>query len=285
MLSKSIAVLKFIVLLTVLFINLSGQAFSQSKTEYFPGDVNIQPFTANFLEPRAGFVFQMNDNELRLDIGTSMDILQYTMSDGAVVSAGADLFTYTLLRGEKDFHFPVDAVDYLFGVNAGYRKVNRDDEYGIRFRLSHISAHMVDGHYDPAIKGWRNGRAPMVYSREFLEFIPYYSFDNLRLYAGYTYIYHIDPARLGKNVFQAGFDYFLKGVLGNNTTPFAAYDLRLAKIGEYRGNNSVMAGIKFGHANSRGFSLYYTYYSGKSIHGEYHDIDKSYSAVGFNLDL
>ena len=51
------------------------------------------------------------------------------------LSFGADLFTYTLLRSQSDFHFPVDAVDYLFGVNFGYVENLRILKLGLDLEL------------------------------------------------------------------------------------------------------------------------------------------------------
>ena len=202
-----------------------------------------------------------------------------------VLSFGADFFTYTLLRGEKDFHFPVDAVDYLFGINVGYKRKFNNQEIGARLRLSHISAHFVDGHFDHRTNMWRDSLNPQVYSREFFEFIPYYKFNSLRLYAGYTYLYHVDPVSIGRNNFQFGFDYYFGNILNKKIKPFLAYDLRLVDINGYSANNSIVAGVKFGYIRGKGLSIFYNYYSGKSIHGEYYYFDKSYNALGFNLDL
>jgi hypothetical protein len=276
--------MKIISLITaLLFINAA--AFCQTEVKLFPDKLNVQPFTANALEPRIGVLFHVNNNELRLDIGNSLDLVKISPNKETNYSVGADFFTYTLLRGEKDFHFPVDAVDYLFGLNAGYRKTTDKGEYGARFRLSHISAHFVDGHFDFKNEIWRDNRNPRVYSREFLELMPFYRINDLRVYAGLTYIFHIDPAYLGKYNFQAGFDYFLKNRISEYVTPFVAYDIKLVKIRSYSAENTINAGIKFGHPQGRGFSLYYSYYSGMSIHGEYFDYRKSYNAIGFNLDL
>lgn len=276
--------MRIISVITALFF-FNVLVFSQTEVKLFPDKLNVQPFTANALEPRMGVLFHVNNNELRLDIGNSMDLLRISPDASTNYSIGADFFTYTLLRGEKDFHFPVDAVDYLFGLNAAYRKTVEHDEYGLRFRLSHISAHFVDGHYDFKNLIWRNNQNPRVYSREFLEFMPFYRMDNLRLYGGLTYIFHIDPTYLGRYNFQAGFDYFLKDKIFNYITPFAAYDIKLVKVRKYSAENTFNAGIKVGYAEGRGFSLYYSYYSGMSMHGEYFDYHKNYNAIGFNLDL
>ncbi|MBK6680981.1 MAG: hypothetical protein IPG53_13620 [Ignavibacteriales bacterium] len=75
-----------ILLLTVVF---SGILTAQ-KVELFPGDLNIQPFTSNFLEPRMGVFFQSGKNDLRLDIGASKDIARFTGNNGTLFSIGAD---------------------------------------------------------------------------------------------------------------------------------------------------------------------------------------------------
>lgn len=277
---KKIAAL---MLLFTLLIN------AQTKSELFPDNLTIQPFVANTLEPNLGAVFHLSKKELRLDIGNSIDIYRKQINN-ITYSFGADLFTYTLLRSESDFHFPVDAVDYLFGLNAGIKYKNPQkscliNEIGARFRLSHISAHIVDGHLDPdPDRLWIDDHAPRVYSREFFELMPYVKISDLRLYFGLTYIYHVDPGYIGKDNYQVGFDYFYKGFC-DSLTPFIGYDLKVINIEKYTANNSIKLGVKFGKPNGKGLSVYYHYYSGKSVHGEYFEHNREYSAIGFNLDL
>lgn len=268
----------------LLFAACLSTVNAQGNIELFPGNLNIQPFTANTLEPKLGFLFHSSENEVRLDIGNSLDIVSITNCN-STFAFGADLFTYTRLRKEENFHFPVDAVDYLFGVNFSYKVELESIEAGARLRLSHISAHMVDGHYENTLNIWLNNQNPRVYSREFFELMPYVRFNNLRLYAGLTYIFHIDPKYLKKDNYQLGFDYFVPTELFGFLRPYFGYDLKLIHPGSYTANNSFVAGLKFGHKFGRGFSLYYQYYSGNSIHGEYFDKKVEYSAIGINLDL
>lgn len=270
--------------IVLILLLVSCNAFPQSNIELFPDGLNIQPFTANALEPRVGFLFELNKNELRLDAGSTVDIARMK-NDDKTFSFGADMFTYTLLRGEKDFHFPVDAVDYLFGINFGYKKVNECSEYGLRMRISHISAHFVDGHYDGIDHMWRNGQNPRVYSREFVELMPFYKVKDIRVYAGFTYIFHVDPIYIHKDNYQIGFDYFFKNLISDKMTPFVAYDFKIIHIDKYTANNSLMLGIKLGHPEGKGMSIYFNYYSGKNIHGEYFDFNDEYSALGINMDL
>jgi len=274
---------KSIITLLCIFGSFSSY-YCQTNFSLFPAGLNIQPFTANFLEPRTGFQMQLNNNELRLDIGNSVDIMKW-QKENSTYSFGADFFTYTLLRGEKDFHFPVDAIDYLFGLNAGYRTNIEDVDYGFRLRLSHISAHFVDGHFDNQKQMWRDSLNPQVYSREFLELISYILLSDIRVYAGYTYIYHIDPLSIGKHNYQVGFDYFAGDLFPGKIIPFAGYDLRITQVDGTNLNHTFTMGLKIGYARSKGISILYNYVSGKSIHGEYYFMDKNYSALGFNLDL
>ena len=256
----------------------------QAETAWFPSGINIQPFTANFLEPKAGFSYLLGREEIRLDIGTSADIFLHK-SGNKFLSFGADLFTYTRLRGRSSFHFPVEAIDYLFGVNSGYKIIDNDKEYGFRFRFSHISAHLVDGAFDNSIKDWRNGRNPRTYSREFIEIFPFFRITTLRFYTGFTYLVHVNPEFVGKGIYQLGFDYFADKLIAGIATPFLAYDFKLTRIDKYSGNNIIAAGVKFGNYNSKGISIIVSYYAGKSIHGEYFNLNENYTTLGINMDI
>lgn len=267
-----------ILLLLLFFSNFS---FAQDNTKLFPANLLVQPFTASTLKPKLGFEFKSNKNELSLNIGSSLDILHYKVGESSNISVGADLYTYTLLRSQSDFHFPVDAVDYLFGFNFGYSR----DNYGARLRISHISAHFVDGHYDKDNNTWRDGREPKVYSREFLELIPFYRYKDLRVYAGVTYIFSIDPTDIGTDQYQLGFEYYANQLLSEYFTPYIAYDFRLINLYGYTGNNSLEAGIKYGYSKGRGISVYLRYFAGYNIHGEYFDVKEDFTSFGFNLDL
>jgi len=267
----------------VLAIFVSSLQFAQ-RIEFFPAELNISPFVANVLEPKLGFMFKTEGNELRLDIGNSIDLASINTNAG-ILSFGADLFTWTLLRKEDNFHFPVDAVDYLFGLNFGINKKAHDYSFGARLRISHISAHFVDGHFDKAKNQWKNGLTPRVYSREFVELMPYYQYKHFRMYGGFTYLFHVNPEVKQHDFYQFGFDYFRKDLIADDFSPFVAYDFKIAGSTKSTPNHSFHAGIKFGKPNGRGLSVYYHYYSGWSIHGEYFDYREKYSGIGLNLDL
>ncbi len=273
---------KNILLFVLLFSSIS---FAQWQHELFPSDLNIQPFTANFLEPKAGFLISTDNNKLRLDISTSRDIIHWS-DNNSTISIGADVFTFTRLRSTDDFKFPVETIDYLFGINAGYKKqLDGENEIGLRFRLSHISTHLVDGQYDAQSQKWREGRDPFVYSKEFIELFPYYRYQTLRTYIGFTYIFHIIPDELKKVNLQFGFDYFAPQFGTDYLTPFVAYDFNLYGESKFLGNNIISIGVKLGNWKQKGLSFCYTYISGKSIHGQFYDLQENYSSIGFNFEI
>ena len=270
-----------IALILVFSVNL----FSQQTKEWFPAELNIQPFTSNLLEPRNGFMFALGEDWLRLDIGTSRDILQLKSGE-ETISFGADLFTFTRLRSNENFKFPVETIDFFFGINGGFNKHDGDREYGVRIRLSHLSAHLVDGRYDVHSNEWVDDRDPFTFSKEFIELFPYYRISGFRVYLGLTYIFHIIPEVINKGVYQAGFDYYILPVSNGSITPFVAYDFKLSGINDtYFGNSIAKLGVKFGSPLSRGFSVLISYISGKSIHGELFGLTENYFNFGFNLDL
>lgn len=273
--------MRFLILAILFFSSLN---YSQQITNWFPDKLNIRPFTANFLEPKAGAMFALNQNKIRLDIGMSQDIvhLKYPFY---TLSFGADLFTYTRLRSTENFKFPVETIDYLFGLNAGYKRIIDDNEIGLRFRFSHISAHLVDGQFDEQTNQWREERNPFVFSKEFIEIFPYYRMNSLRIYAGLTYIFHIIPSEIKKGIYQIGFDYYVLPLSTELFTPFAGYDFKLNGTESYFGNNTITAGLKFGNWDEKGLSIHFTYISGNSVHGEFYNIKENYANIGFNLDL
>ena len=271
-----------LVIIFILLLKLNSTA--QTFTEWFPDDLNIQPFTAHFLEPKTGFQYLFDLNKVGIDIGTSHDIVHWKDRE-KTFSAGADFFTYTRARSEANFKFPVETIDYLFGINCGYKNNFETGEWGARLRFSHISAHLVDGYYDSKSGSWLNGREVFVYSREFFELIAYYKIYGIRFYGGITYNVHIIPDKIKKGSFEVGFDYYPEYAKTSLFNSFLAYDFTLTGIEKYSGHNIVSLGIKFGEPTSRGFSILASYFSGKSVHGEFYNLNENYFTVGINLDI
>jgi hypothetical protein len=270
--------LTFLLLLTVVSI-VSADEHGFSFTS---APLQFTPLTANTFEPRVGLIWHADDNRLRLDIGNSVDLLQYTFAEsGRRLAIGSDFFTYTLLSGEKNFHFPVDAVDYLFGFNASYVDTMNSGIVSSRLRLSHISAHFVDGHFNGSTGIWKDGLNPRVYSREFFDLtVAFEPVREFRGYAGMIYLWHVDPTTLPTVLGYVGAEYHrqLTGPLDG----YAAYQFTATGL---LPRHEFQAGVKLGTWYGRGTKLFAVYHSGNSIHGEYHDRPDEYSGLGFNIDF
>lgn len=259
----------------------------QSSVEFIPHGWTFDPLIANTFEARVGLLKHFDDNRLRLDIGNSIDLVQlhFLEQKDERISFGADFFTFTALRQQKNFHFPVDAVDYLFGINFSYQKKCNNEILEARLRISHISAHLVDGSYDKENSVWRDGRLPKVYSREFIDAVGSADFNWLRFYGGAQFLFHLDPSDLPKWSYQLGIEFVKQNIFEQKIHPYFAYDLKFISISKYAAVHSLQTGIKFGYWRGRGFNLFFAAYNGLQYHGEYYDMSQSYSSLGFTFDF
>lgn len=255
---------------------------SETGFSFYSGPLLFKPLTANTFEPRVGLIWHSNDNRLRLDIGNSVEMIQYVFENAKKqLTIGSDFFTYTLLRGEKNFHFPVDAVDYLFGFNVNYIDSLDTGVLSSRLRLSHISAHFVDGHFDGTSGTWKAGLNPIVYSREFFDVtIAYELENNFRGYAGAIYLWHVDPSPLSKFAGYIGGEYHQN--VSSVFIGFIAYQLTAATSIP---RHEIQMGTKIGSWRGRGTKLFFIYHYGNNIHGEYYSQKDEYSGVGFNVEF
>jgi Protein of unknown function (DUF1207) len=265
-----------------------SDSLAADRLSFVPYGLLFKPLVANTYEPRDGMLAEIGKNRLRLDIGNSIDLLQYRFAhDSSVATMGADFFTYTLLRGEKNFHFPVDASDYFFGVNFNFKKSLSEGIFSSRLRISHISSHFVDGHYDNTVAAWKDGRPPIVYSREFLDGVvalePSSMDERARVYLGVTYLFHVDPKNLARFMADGGLEYHTE--VWKNVNTYIAYQATVLKILTTSVRHNIQLGEKIGEWKGRGLNLYASYFSGYSIHGEYYNVKDNYFALGFLIDF
>jgi len=236
------------------------------------------PLTANVFEPRIGSSYQFSSERLRLDIGASFDLMDINISDELETRFGTDFFTYTHLRSEGNFKFPVETSDYFFGVNFSAKKHLEDIELSSRLRIAHISSHLVDGY---AYKD-RFYKEPFVYSREFTDLVIAAKYDELRTYLGWQVLFSKIPKNFSLNNFQLGLDW--KQPMLSFVDFVAGYDMRLIGIDDvYTAVHSFQAGLYVAMSEDAGVSLDYNYFEGKSIHGMFYNEREVYSAIGFRV--
>jgi hypothetical protein len=238
----------------------------------------FKPLTAYIFEPRIGAVCNFKDENLRLDIGTSLDLAR-TDIDSTKLSFGADFFTYTRLRSQKNFTFPVETSDYYFGINFAAKSNILGTDLSARLRAAHISSHLVDGYS-------ANGvffKKPYVYSREFVELVIAKELNiieniNSRFYIGSTYIFSTAPDDINNFVPRIGAE------LNYKFTDWLDYDFGLdVSKGEGYTNILVQTGFNFRMMKKMGIFAGYYNYSGSSIHGMFYKEKDEYGAIGFQI--
>jgi hypothetical protein len=253
----------------------------------------FSPLLADPLEPRIAVMPSLAHRTLQLDIGSSADLWHNKERN---FSVGADFGTFSLLRRSDNFKFPVDTIDYLFGLNTSWNTPIRNttlpfDQFSARARFSHISAHFEDGHYNAGTGNWIQGDCPFpipfVYSREFLNVVLALSSPKHRIYAGYQFIYHSIPDGIAPHSFQAG------GELSTSANTYIAADFKLLPIWQsslvatqgYRGTWNLQAGMRLKEIGLERVRLTCNYFSGMSRHGMYFYRPESFSSAGIIIDL
>lgn len=234
---------------------------------------------ANPLEGRIGVMVQVNDKRLRLDIGASLDLNEiWNDSSRGRLRIGADFFTFTRLRSDGNFKFPVETTDFYFGLNSTYAVP--DSTWQLRLRVAHISSHLVDGFANDS--GVFVTQKPYVYSREFVEALVGYSIGAVRPYAGFTYAWSRLPRSTEPIIPQCGVDVNVP--LGGAFHFRAGYDLKLFGVdGVYAGENAAQAGVWMDMWRGRGLMLSLYGYDGRSMHGLFIAQHDTYIGIGMQL--
>ncbi len=238
----------------------------------------FKPLTANTFEPRVGSFFEFGEKKLRLDIGTSVDLAKFNLSENQKLNLGADFFTYTRLRSEGNFKFPVETSDYFFGVNGSYKTLLAGYPLFARLRAAHISSHLVDG----LAKDTTFSRMPFVYSREFLTLTFAMELPLVRVYAGGEYVFSTKPKTPEPISPHCGFDF--NEPITSWMNLIGGYDFKLVGFdGVYSGQNTAQLGLLLKTGENLGVMLNLNGFSGKSIHGMFFLQNDSYIGLGFQL--
>ncbi len=253
-----------------------------SIESYAINNLLFKPLNANPLEGRIGSIIQTNQDNLRLDIGASFDLLEIQKDK---LRFGADFFTFTRLRSEKNFKFPVETSDYFFGINSSYKTRIFSQEVSARLRLAHISAHLVDGFSSSG----NFYKMPFVYSREFADFT--FAIDSLfkselipngiRIYFGHNYIFSNAPDAAESQIFNVGTDFSYNII--NKIDLSGGFDYKLGLVSDNFYQTAFQFGLLINTEKNRGIFVGYYYFNGKSLHGLFYNEIDNYSGIGFQI--
>lgn len=266
----------------------------QSKDfELFPSGLNFVPLRANNQEARIGLIFFTKNDNLKLDVGNSIDLVNFNSSSNERITTGIEFMAYALSTSYKGKRLQIDAIDGFFGGNVSYSKRLDSKKLLMRFRIIHNSAHLVDGHWDSNEKKWIDNYEPVPFAKDFAEYTFAYEWDSeffiLKSYTGFSYAFLVRPSDIKRFNFHLGAELALTKLMGSifgvKENVFLAHHFVLGGSDKYGGNNNSMLGIKFGDWEGRGLLLYLSYYSGNDIFDVYYKRKIERFGIGFSVDF
>lgn len=228
----------------VVLILLASAAHAQWPVQW-PSDPSL------FLEPnRFSIAKALDSRSLWLTAGFGKDVVRITtrqeFENSEQIGIGLEGLIWSRLRALPEFRFPVETADYFFGLQATKLSVHS----GWRFRLSHISSHVVDG-ADSSVVGGSSSR----FSREFIELDRQQFFweDRLRLSLGVRYLFHQVQAIEPSIAFPAALTFQIADFgsisgLARSPARWPASFEAFVSTGESASWPSYAAGLRYTHA-------------------------------------
>ncbi len=271
------------------------RASLNSDWELFPREKNFKPLIVNLLEARIGLLKFSETQDMRVDVGNSLDIAAFRVDTNNTLQVGIDFFAFARTTGAQGLRLQIDAIDGFFGGHVTYRNASFFESglFDVRLRILHHSAHLVDGHYVNSTHSWIDNREPFPYTQDFGELtlsrtLAEHSLE-YRYYGGIAYATLIRPNIIDRYSYFAGGELSSSSILGKilekPTNIFTAYHLSITGEPTFHATHQVQAGIKFGEWNSAGLTLYFSYYNGTHMFGEYANERLETFGLGFSVEF
>jgi hypothetical protein len=268
----------------IIFARESELRIQNDSFYFFTSNVIYVPIEASKIEAKNGVTKYLNNDYLQLDIGVSFDLIGLKAKRNTF-SFGIDFFTFSNLRSEDNFKFPVDAIDYMFGVNFNLKKsLSEKNVLTSRLRVSLISSHLEDGHIYPVTD---TIFTPYVYSKEFLNLavMSEYSVNrslSLKSMLAVDYVFSAIPSEISS--FSAQFGIELRQYITKIVGVYVSNEVNLANVNSTTNlNESFEAGIAIGKPYSRSVNFYFDYYDGQDYRGQYYGGYFNYKGLGIRF--
>jgi hypothetical protein len=228
-----------------------------------------------------GIQQEIGNPRMKVGIGNALDVLECRRGNDTI-RASVLFFAYALANDYRGYRLKIDAADGFFGIGFSYHTAS---PLSFRFRILHLSAHLVDGHYNDELQAWRDGRTPFPFSRNYGDLTAAYTGAlgqySTRLYLGLSYAPIVKPKEIRKWTALAGCELRTPG----STHGYIAYHFTLMGTPTVIGSNSLEAGVKFGEWQHRGVRLFVSYQNGWDNFGEYYNVRHEAVAAGFAFDF
>lgn len=266
---------------------LSKISFAAGDSLYFfNSNLLFRPTETSILEAKNGVTKFTDKKNLKLDIGATIDLIGLKQKKNSY-SFGVDFFTFSNLRSEANFKFPVDAIDYMFGINFNMKQIITDKlNLSYRMRISHISSHFEDGH---KYENTDTIFTPVVFSKEFIDLAAVSEYELMKKFylknlLAVNFIFHSIPDNLSQLSGQFGIetDYYFCKIFG----AYMSADLTLAGVNSDDNLNiNAESGIILGSRNSRSLIIYFSYYDGQDYRGQYYGKYLNNNGLGLRIKL
>lgn len=251
-----------------------GMAWGEWSVNLIPEGRLFRPAIADPYEIRVALAYEGN-NRVNGIIGHYISLVEVVPDSEAEpwkLHFGLEARAAFTMR-QQDSRFPLETVDGLIGLYSEWA----EGPWAVQFRYTHISAHFADG-------------LPMAqtpYSREFLSLRAAYSpQETTQLYAGINGIVNTVPKVPGWG-WQLGAVHFLDLGPSRSMIPFAAFDLRGKEESRYDPSLSLQLGLAITRPPERyrSFRIYYQYYTGADLRGQFYDRTMTYHAFAIEMQL
>lgn len=252
-----------------------------TRWSWFPDRLLFIPLVGSHEEPRMGIAQEVGTSRMNVSIGNSVEVLEYSRGSDTV-RASVVFLASALANDYRGYRLKIDAADGIFGIGFVYQNAS---PLGVRFRILHLSAHLVDGHYNDELQMWRDGKVPFPFSRNYGELIAAYTTPMrsmlLRLYGGVSYAPIVKPVQIRAWTGIAGWELRTPG------TPhwYLAHHFFIMGTPLTIGTNTLEGGMKFGTWQGRGFRLFISYRNGWDSFGEYYNVRRESFTIGFAFDF
>jgi Protein of unknown function (DUF1207) len=261
-------------------------ATSKDKPAYelgfLPGSNLFEPLTADPRWPHFSVAYHnyIGDPELKnvgaVSFGESFALYRNHAPFGGLWEVGFQAGIFSIFDLDAPSSDLVNT-DFVGGITASYRL----SDFSTFFRIFHQSSHLGD----EFILRNRVNRINLSFEGVDLKF-SYRLFDWLRLYAGGTYLFDMDPSDLKPWASQGGIELQTPWRFwADSTRLVAAVDLQNQQENNWSTEISVRSGLQFERPQNfmRKIQLLIEYYKGHSPNGQFFDRKIEYVGPGLHL--